>query len=135
MPCDDSSSRIEVRVDGEDRIAGFRFRKMTCSKGIGGDLGFEDYCRGRGIDEIRSLPIESVFRDLDVTDADDRFLLYLEWEALRAALDRYVGEDEHLDSERFRIASIEWDGSGAEIIQIIRPPKNMPAIIACTLTK
>ncbi len=135
MPCEDSSSRIKVRVDGADRLLSFDYNKMTCSKSIGGEASYLTIVRGKQIRKIVELGLHEVLAALNISDPDDQFLLFLEWDALRTALLRYLGEDDEIDPERYQIASVQYDGETAEIVQVIRPPKAMPAIIACTLKK
>ncbi|MFH1276842.1 MAG: hypothetical protein ABIK65_00460 [Candidatus Eisenbacteria bacterium] len=131
MPCDDSTSRIEVLVDGEERLIGYRYRKITCSKEIGGGTGLEPFCAGRPVEDLLALSFDEALAATAPTDEEDRFFVFLEWDALRAALSCYRGEDPGGDHGRYRIASIEHDPEGTLIRLDVRPPADLPPIRPC----
>lgn len=135
MPCQDSSSIVSVTLDSNERLTGFDFNKITCSKEIGeGDL-FRDYCLGRNIDEILKLDFADIRDFLKIKNTEDEFLLYLEWDALRTAVAQYRGLESEADRQRCQIASIVSAGDGIEIRQTIRPLPSMPKIVSCAVTR
>ena len=56
-------------------------------------------------------------------DETERFLLYLEWLALRSALNQYKGLEA---GGRSKLASIEYDSDGVKISLAILPIEGMP---------
>lgn len=133
MPCKDTTSRITVRLDLEDRVVDFDFSKITCSKEIGGGTGYKDYCAGRTIDEISQIDFNGILEKLHPENTEDQFFLYLEWDALRTAIAQYLGRNEEVDAERYQLSSVSLDENGVEIRQVIRPPSEMPKIVSCAV--
>ncbi|MBI3617991.1 MAG: hypothetical protein HY210_07235 [Candidatus Omnitrophica bacterium] len=148
MPCSDSSSSIAICLDHEERFISFDFAKITCGRPIGSlrpkaprgeeeiaaKTGYDTYCAGKTLREIVALPYEQVARELNSADEETRFILYLEWDALRSAIAQYLGlEDTEIDADRCRISGINYDEKGMEIAMVILPPKELPKILPCSL--
>lgn len=143
MPCSDSSSSIAICLDHEERFISFDFAKITCGWPIGPSLGegeiaaktgYDTYCVGKTLQEIVALPYEQVARKLKSADEETQFILYLEWDALRSAIARYLGlENTDIDADRCRISGINYDEKGMEISMVILPPKELPKILPCSL--
>lgn len=131
MPCKDSSSRVTVKLDTDERLLEFDFSKITCSKEIGGGSGYMEYCSGKHVQEILADDFNDLTRTLGLEDAEDQFFLYLEWDALRTAMFQYLGSDEDIDRERYQLSSITHEMNHIEICQVIRPNRNMPKIVSC----
>ncbi len=132
MPCSDSSSSLCFSVDGEGRLLSFEFAKITCGRQIGARTGFEEFCRGRRIEEILAMPYVETVRRLGLHDEERCFLLYLEWDALRSAIARYLGREvPDVDGERCVISAIEHQGDRIEVTLVVLPPKDMPRILPC----
>jgi len=135
MPCSDSSSGLNIRLDLNERLIQFEFAKITCSQEIKGQTGYSQYCLGKTLEEILGHSYHQLVRDLDL-EADDekKFILHLEWDALKAALAQYLGvEREDIDKDRCRITSIEHTETGIDIAEVILPPKELPKILPCSL--
>ena len=80
------------------------------------------------------MPYEKVATDLAAKDEETRFILYLEWDALRSGVAQYLGlDDKELDKERCQISAISYDEKGIEVAMTILPPKEMPKILPCSL--
>ena len=135
MPCSDSSSGINLRLDFDERLMKFDFAKITCSREITGNTGYSAYCSGKTLEEILEHSYHFLISELGLHDDDEKkFILHLEWEALRAAVAQYLGlEREDIDKDRCRITSIEYDETGIEIALVILPPKELPKILPCSL--
>ncbi|MFQ5482589.1 MAG: hypothetical protein ACE5ER_07505 [Nitrospinaceae bacterium] len=133
MPCKDTTARVTIRLDASDRLVDFDFSKLTCRKSIGGNLGFQEHCAGRSLDEIGRMDFLDLVRILEVEGAEDRFLLFLEWDALRTALWQYQGQEAAVDATRYQLDSIVYGPEGVEITQFISPPKEMPKIVSCAV--
>ncbi len=134
MPCNDSSSSIWIRLDHEERFLSFQFAKITCGSEIAGQTGFSKYLIGKTLDEVLQVPYLQAISDLNLQEEEAKFVLHLEWDALRAAIAQYLGkEEEGIDAERCKITSITHDDHGIEIAEVVLPPKTLPKIIACGL--
>ena len=134
MPCSDSSSSIAIRLDHEEKFISFDFAKITCGREIAAKTGYSTYCVGRTLTEILEIPYSQAALDLKAEDEETRFILYLEWDALRSAIAQYLGfEDTQIDADRCRISGINYDEKGMEIAMVILPPKELPKILPCSL--
>ncbi len=131
MPCNDTTSRIVINLDFNNRLHSFDFFKMTCGKEISGETGFKEYCLGKTVEEVLELEFDTTLYALNLEDPDQQFFFFMEWEAIRAALTIYSGKEDPSRLDRFQIASIEYGGKGVEIRQNILKPGNMPPVKAC----
>lgn len=134
MPCSDSSSSICLRLNHEERFIAFDFAKITCSREIAAKTGYSTYCVGRTLAEILDIPYSQAAQDLKARDEETRFILYLEWDALRSAIAEYLGiEGKDIDTERCQISAIDYSEEGIEVAMVILPPKELPKILPCSL--
>jgi hypothetical protein len=131
MPCKDTTAQITVILDENDCLISFNFSKLTCQKSIGGGIGFVELCYGKHIEEIIQLEFSDLVVDLGLKDSEEQLLLYLEWDALGAALNQYQGGYGDLDKDRYQIATVAYESSQVEIQQMVASPKEMPKLIPC----
>jgi hypothetical protein len=131
VPCKDSSSRVVIKLDFDERLLTFDFSKITCSKEVGGGTGYLEYCSGRLAQDILTDDFNELVQILGLEDTEDQFFLYLEWDALRTAIIQYLGSDEEVDRERYQLASITHEMDHIEITQVIHPDHNMPKLVSC----
>jgi len=131
MPCKDTTSQISIILDKNDKLLNFEYSKMTCSKEIGGNTGFREYCLGKSIETLSKLEFNALVVDLDLQDPDKQFLFFLEWSALGVALDQYLGRLTPNDDDRYQIATISYESDRVEIKQMVLAPSQMPKIIPC----
>ena len=129
MPCKDTTAEITIHLDENDCLIDFTFSKITCNKEIGGGTGFLQYCRGKSAEEILHLEISELLDFFSLESDEDQFLLYMEWEALNAAIAQLLGVS--INNKRYQIASISCDESGTTINQVMSPLKEMPKIVSC----
>ena len=129
MPCKDTTAEITIHLDENDCLIDFTFSKITCNKEIGGGTGFLEYCRGKSAEEILRLEISELLDFFSLESDEDQFLLYMEWEALNAAIAQLLGVS--INNKRYQIASISCDESGTTINQVMSPLKEMPKIVSC----
>ena len=129
MPCKDTTAEIIIHLDQDDCLIDFAFSKITCNKEIGGGTGFLEYCRGKPAEEILSLEISALLDFFSLESDEDQFLLYMEWEALQAAIAQLLGIS--INNKRYQIASISCEESGTTINQVMSPLKEMPKITSC----
>ena len=137
MPCSDSSSGLNIRLDLNERLIKFDFAKITCSQEISANTGYSKYCGGKTLDEILGHSYHFLISELGLElDEEKQFVLHLEWEALRAGIGQYLGiEREDIDKNRCQITSIQYDDTGVEIAEVILPPKELPKILPCRLAQ
>lgn len=135
MPCSDSSSGLNIRLDSHDRLVKFEFAKITCSSEIGGGKKLSEFCAGKSLEEILELDFRMLVSALDLNaDEEAQFILYMELDALKAAIVQYLGVDhEGIDTERCKISSIEHGPELVDIAVVILPPKELPKILPCSL--
>jgi len=135
MPCSDSTSGLNITLDADERLVKFEFAKITCSSEIAGNTGLSKFCAGKTIQEIFDLDFYMLVSALDLNAEEERqFILYLEFDALKAGLAQYLGVDHpSVDRERCRITSIEHTPESVEIAEVILPPKELPKILPCSL--
>ena len=129
MPCKDTTAEITIHLDEKDCLIDFEFSKITCNKEIGGGTGFLEYCRGRPAEEILDLEFNELLDFFALESDEDQFLLYIEWEALQAAIAQLLGIS--INNKRYQIASISCDEGGTTINQVMFPLKEMPKVTSC----
>ena len=129
MPCQDTTAEITIHLDEKDCLIDFEFSKITCNKEIGGGTGFLEYCRGKPAEEILDLEFNELLDFFALESDEDQFLLYIEWEALQAAIAQLLGIS--INNKRYQIASISCDEGGTTINQVMFPLKEMPKVVSC----
>ena len=129
MPCKDTTAEITLQLDDKDCLVDFSFSKITCNKKIGGGTGYLEYCKGKSAEEILDLEINELLGFFCLESEEDQFLLYMEWEALHAAISQLLGIS--INNKRYQIASISCDENGTTINQIMSPLKEMPKVVSC----
>lgn len=131
MPCDDTSARIMVWLSDQETLCGYDFTKISCSRTIGGDVGYREAVMDKHIDEILTISFDDAMDLVPPANEEDQFFLYLEWDALRTAIHQYLGSDDEIDHSRYKVLSIGYDEKGVEIIQVTAPPESFPKNIPC----
>ena len=131
MPCKDTTSQITVILDEKDCLVSFDFSKLTCNKPVGGGTGFMEFCQGKPVDQVTQLEFSDLVIDLGLTDTEEQFLLYMEWDALGAALSQHQGGQQEVDRDRYQIATIAYESNQVEIKQMVASPEEMPKLIPC----
>ena len=91
MPCKDTTAEITIHLDENDCLIDFTFSKITCNKEIGGGTGFLEYSIGKPAEEILRFEISALLDFFSLESDEDQFLLYMEWEALQAAIAQLLG--------------------------------------------
>jgi len=136
MPCSDSSSGLNIRLDLNERLIKFDFAKITCSSEIGGGKKLSQFCIGKSTEEILDLDFRMLVSALDLnSDEEAQFILYMELDALKSAVAQYLGiEYQGVDAERCKISSIEHNDECIDIALVILPPKELPKILPCSLS-
>ena len=131
MPCKDTTSKINIILDKRDHLIDFDYSKKTCDKEVGGGTGFREFCIGKSVDILVELEFDKLIDLLDLAESEMQFLLFLEWSALGAALDQYLGRLVFNNEDRYQIATIAYESDQVEIRQMVLAPSEMPKIIPC----
>ena len=133
MPCSDSSSGLNMRLDLNERLVTFDFAKITCSSRISDAKRLAHFCKGLSLQKILNLDFSMLVSALDLNaDEEGQFILYLELDALKSAVAHYLGvECEGVDHSRCKISSIEHGDEFIDIALVILPPKELPKIFPC----
>ena len=131
MPCKDTTSQISILLDKRDHLINFDYSKNSCKKEIGGGTGFREYCIGKPIDILAGLEFDDLIGLLNLSDSETKFLLFLEWSALSAALDQYLGRLVPKKEDRYQIVTIAYESDQVEIRQMVLAPSKMPKIVPC----
>jgi len=136
MPCSDSSSSMVIQLDRNENFLFFEYAKITCGREITGGTGLNDYLKGRALRDILAIPFNVIVKDLNMQEEENQFILYLEWDVLRAGIALYLGiEDDRIDTNRCHMTSIEQNELGTEIAEVVLPPKELPKILPCNLAE
>lgn len=134
MPCNDSSSSMVIHLDSEENFLRFEYAKITCGSEIGGKTGLNVFFQHKPLNGIITTSFDQIVASLDIKDEENQFVLYMEWDSLRAAVGQYLGvENENIDINRCRITSIDHTKEGTEVALVILPPKELPKILPCSL--
>lgn len=136
MPCSDSSSSMVIHLDAEENFLRFEYAKITCGSEIGGKTGLNIFFQQKPLNTIITTSFDQIVTSLNMTEEENQFVLYMEWDALRAAVGQYSGvENENIDINRCQITSINHTETGTEVALVILPPKELPKILPCGLAK
>jgi len=137
MPCSDSSSGLNIRLDLNERLVKFDFAKITCSSEISGGTKLSQFCAGKTMEEVLDLDFRMLVSALDLNGNEEgQFILYLELDALKAAIAQYLGvEYPGVDTQRCKISSVEYGDEFVDIALVILPPKELPKILPCSLSE
>src|SRR5580698_8926378 len=135
MPCSDSSSGLNIRLDLNEHFVTFEFAKITCSSEIGGGKSLSQFCTGKTLEEILDLDFRMLVSVLSLNDDEEaQFILYMELDALKSAVAQYLGvEYEGVDPERCKISCVEQNDEFIDVALVILPPKELPKILPCSL--
>lgn len=136
MPCSDSSSSITIQLDSDENFISYQYAKITCGREIDGGTAYSKWLKGKTLTDILKITYHQAIEQLNIEEENEeaRYILYLEWDALRSAIGLYLGvTDDDIDITRCLISSIEQTAIGIEINEVILPPKEMPKILPCSL--
>jgi hypothetical protein len=137
MPCSDSSSGLNLRLDLNERLVKFDFAKITCSSEIAGGKRLSQFCAGKTLEEVLDLDFRMLVSALNLNaDEEAQFILYMELDALKSAVAQYSGIDHQgVDVDRCKISSVEYGDEFIDIALVILPPKELPKILPCSLSE
>ena len=126
MPCDDTTSIIQIDIKG-DCLKSFDFSKMACGKDISVKEKYLGFCAGKKLLDICHIPFLPTLKNLEIEDEEEQFLFHLQWDALRCAITQYLGwEIEDIDRGRCQIACIDHNEENTIISMLLLPPKDFP---------
>ncbi len=89
------------------------------------------------MEEVLDLDFRMLVSALDLNGNEEgQFILYLELDALKAAIAQYLGvEYPGVDTQRCKISSVEYGDEFVDIALVILPPKELPKILPCSLSE
>lgn len=127
MSCSTSLSSVELHLDQNDLIQYFSLNKTHCGYKVEGDASFHAYCKNKNVNDILNLSIDTLYADLNITDEEAQFSIYIEWSACCSALAQYLNiDDDKFDRDRFQIESIDEAEEMTIIKGVLLPPKSLP---------
>jgi hypothetical protein len=128
MPCPDRSSGFNIRLDSRERFVKFDFAKITCCRETSGSTGLSEFCAGRSLEEILDLDFQMLVEALDLNaDEERQFILYMELNALKAAIAQFLGiEHSGADANRCQVTGVQYGDGFMDITLVILPPKSFP---------
>jgi hypothetical protein len=127
MTCSNNTSTIIIRLDKDERFVSFIYQRSFCGQVINEKSIYSQLCQGKTLTEILHADFPSVLKSIPTPGEEDRFLLFMEWDALRSALGQYLGlDDADIDVARCQTVAVKHDDEGIEITQFILPPSRLP---------
>ncbi len=125
MVCPKIPTKIQITLDPKNQLLSFCLQRSQQHS----DHALQDYFKNKNIAEIIHSDYRSLARALNVTGEEEQFFLYMEWDALRCALAKYIGmEDPSIDSDRCFIEEVLHADTGSKISLIILPPQSLPQL-------
>ncbi len=121
MTCDDYTACIRVRVAFDDRLLDYDYYKISCGREINADGRLKSLALGKTLAEIAGMTADDLAAALSVENDDDRFLLFLELDALQNAIAQYLGREKTSAGGRCRVAAISCESDHIEIRENIMP--------------
>lgn len=127
MPCPDQASLLKLKISDDEKILDYTYAKYTCGKPVGLGSGLKKLLAGNPARDVLSLtPLEAV-RRLGLESEEDRFLLVVELEAVRAAVAHFYGVEAGV-TPRYTINGIRQEDGYFEILQDAAPVPSAPKI-------
>ncbi len=92
MPCNDITETLFLRLDADERLAGYRLAKRTCGRAVGEESLLAAELAGRRAGEIVALGVDDFMPRLDLGDDEVRTFLSLKhFLAVQAGLRALLG--------------------------------------------
>ncbi len=128
--CFKSPTIVTITLTADQNFVSFDFARSICDQSIKDNTAFENFCEGKGARQLLLMSFEEAAGTCSVSEEEDRFMLFLEWSALRSGLAQYLGEEsEDFDKDRAEVISIEYDNSKIIIKELLLPPKKLPRVL------
>jgi hypothetical protein len=116
MPCKDVTEMITVCVDAEDRLKEYRFIKRTCGQGVGLDILLIEQLRGKTLDEILAIPVETFLDTYPAEEELEEFLALKHLIAVQSAIEVLTGKTSGGAKEMCAAAEIQFE-DGETVIE------------------
>ena len=122
MPCHDSASTINIRLDAQGRLLQCRFTKIPCGRALDTGTGLSAFCQGKSPEEILHLDYRKTAALLDINaDEEGQFLLSMELDVLQAGLAKYLGiELEGVDIGRCQVLAVQQGDGYTDITLVVQ---------------
>jgi hypothetical protein len=110
MPCSDVTEVLRLRLDEQDRLAGYQLIKRSCGRAVGEQSLLAAQLDGRTAQELIALLAED-FADAHPTVSDEEMFLQLKhFFAVQAGLRTLLGLDPGGTGDPVRVAAISYEG-------------------------
>lgn len=119
MPCSDVTERIEIVLDGEDRLKEYEFSKRTCGQGVGMASLLIEQLRGRSLDELLHITGEEFLEEFPFEDEVEEFLSLKHLFAVQGALEVLTGVEPGAKDSAFAASRIEYGENETRIAGLI----------------
>ncbi len=108
MPCNDVTEVLEVELDGDERLADYRFAKLTCGQPIGSVSMLADVLRGRSVDDLLKVTAPEFLAEFPPEDDLAEFLSLKHFFAVQAALEVYAGLESGAKDSLFAAGEVDY---------------------------
>ena len=109
MPCKDVTEVIEVKLDGQDRLADYHFAKRTCGQAVGVASLLIDQLRERPLAELLSINAEDFLAEFPCPDETEEFLSLKHLFAIQSALEVLTGKEPGGKEDAFTASQVQYD--------------------------
>lgn len=110
MPCDDVTELLELRLDADDRLLGYRLAKRTCGRAVGEESLIAEPLAGAHASAIIAIDADAFIDEREPATDVEAFLLLKHLFAVQDALRVLAGEEPGGAAAPCAIASIAYDG-------------------------
>jgi len=123
-------SKLTLHIDKKERLLSYEMLKISCKHPPSKQDPFIDYCTGKTLKSILNLKFEALRKKLKIEEEEERFLLFVKWDALRQGIAKYLGiEGRGIDQDRCHILSIDSKKKGTGIELMLLPPQELPTLL------
>lgn len=112
MPCNDVTESLVLRLDLEDRLAGYQLRKKSCGRAVGQESLLADEFAGIAAAEILAMGAEDFAERRPFLNDTDAFLRLKHLFALQGGLRVLLGEESGGVNDPVTIAAVAGDEAG-----------------------
>ena len=108
MPCEDVTESLQLRLDQDDRLAGYRLLKRTCGRAVGEESLLAMVLAGMHAEELLAMQPEALFDRYEVTSDEEEFLALKHLLALQGAIAVLLGQADGGPNDAVRMAAVRY---------------------------
>ncbi len=110
MPCDDVTEVLRLRLDKEDRLAGYQLIKRTCGRAVGEQSLLEEEFCGQAPSALLAMDADT-FADAHPVDSDTEMFLQLKhYFAVQSGLQALLGFQAAGKDDPVKVARVVYEG-------------------------